>query len=92
MSQPMGIKKKSQLTHMDGGTGKGPSIRPSVNSNLFGENLTKIKSKGRKMKCLDCLHFKGINPIDIVTCEPKNNKHKGLQICEQFEDEYTEKK
>jgi hypothetical protein len=78
-------------TYKEGGSGKGQAVRQGLDLTRFGENLTKTRGT-RKPKCLDCLHFKGINPIDIVTCEPEANKHKGLDICENnFKDEYEEK-
>jgi hypothetical protein len=90
---PEGMKKSTDLTYKDGGTGKGTTLRAGLDLEKFGENLTRIKSNGRKMKCLDCAHFNGINPIDIVTCSPEGNKHKGLEICENnFKDEYEVEK
>ena len=76
-------------TYKEGGSGKGTAIRQGLDLGRFGENLTRTKGT-RKMKCLDCKHFKGINPIDIVTCGPEANKHKGLDICENnFNSEYN---
>lgn len=84
------MKKFSSSNNTNGGTGKTRARRQGENLTKYGENLMKIKSKGRKMKCLDCNHFKGIDPVGIAKCAPEGNKHKGLDICEEnFLSEYS---
>jgi len=70
-------------TYKQGGSGKGDLPIKGFDKKAFDEGFDRTKGT-RKVKCLDCKQFKGINIIDIVNC-PENN-HKGLKICSNFED------
>ena len=70
-------------TYKEGGSGKGQAVRLGLDLEKYGENLSKTQGT-RKLKCLDCKYFKGINCADIVTCLD-GKKNKGLNPCEDFD-------
>ncbi len=69
-------------TYKEGGSGKGQAVRVGLNLTKYGENLDKAHGT-RQKSCLDCVFFRGVPIIDVVTCL-EGKKQVGLRVCSDF--------
>ena len=69
-------------SYKDGGSGKGCATRDGLDLNKFGANLDKTHGT-RKLNCLDCRAFKGVDPGGMVNCLLGKNQE-GFIKCPDF--------